>query len=88
MPDYDHDDVDRLTSLIPPWLGQQGYYVGNLTYPVVRERAQGGAILAHQSSNHIWQFKRRDTPAIAVALRLKRRTAAPPTDCSVPRQAA
>jgi hypothetical protein len=72
----DHDDVDRLTALIP-LLAQQGYDVGSLFYPSVRELAQSGAIPAHQGANYIWQFRRRDTSAIAAALRIKKRVTPP-----------
>jgi hypothetical protein len=68
----DHDDVDRLTTLIP-LLAQQGWDVGRLFYPSVRELAQSGAIPAHQGANYIWLFRRQDAPAIAAALRLKQR---------------
>jgi hypothetical protein len=71
----DHDDVDRLTALIP-LLAKQGYDTGRLFYPSVRDLAQSGAFPAHQGANYIWQFRRQDTPAIAAALRLKQRAAA------------
>jgi hypothetical protein len=76
MPDDDYDDVDRLTSLIP-WLRAQGYDVDRLTYREVRERAQDAAIPAHQGSDRIWQFSRRNTPAIVRGLRLKLMTPPP-----------
>ena len=74
----DADDDDRLTSLIPT-LREEGYDTGDLSYRVVRERAQGAAIRAYQGADHIWRFKQRDISAIAAALKLKKRPV-PTTD--------
>ena len=73
---HNDDDEDRLTALLH-WLDQQGYDVDHLSYPTLRERAQAAVIPAHQGKAYVWKFYRQDTPAIAAALKLKKRASTP-----------
>ena len=73
---YNNADEERLTALLH-LLAQQGFDVDGLSYPTLRARAQTAVFPAHQGEAHIWKFYRQDTPAIAAALRLKKRASTP-----------